>query len=58
MLFEEDWEHGTTTISGAVWKSLGSPSPIIRTGGDVKGTYSLDPNGDSFYLYTTKIPYI
>ena len=45
--FAEDWESGS--IDPARWNSWGSPSPLLQSGGNAIGNYSLDPNGDGQY---------
>ena len=43
-IFSEDWEDG---IDASIWKSWGSPTPVIQSGEGVGGTNAVDPNGDS-----------
>ena len=46
--FGEDWESGS--IDPARWNSWGIPLPVLDTGVNAVGNYSLDPNGDASYL--------
>ena len=46
--FAEDWESGS--IDTARWNSWGYPLPVLQSGGNAIGDYSLDPNGDASYL--------
>ena len=46
--FDDDWESGS--IASADWNSWGYPAPLLESGGNAEGNYSLDPNGDSSYL--------
>ena len=48
LLLEDDWESGS--IASADWISWGSPVPVLESGGNAAGNYSLDPNGDDYYL--------
>ena len=47
-LYSEDWESGS--IDAADWTKWGSPDPVLQSGGNAMGNYSLDPNGDHYYL--------
>ena len=44
--FAENWENG---LDAGLWKSWGSPSPVIRAGEGRNGTKGYDANGDGWY---------
>ncbi len=45
-MFREDWEND---IDPVVWKTWGSPVPLLRSGEGFNGTDGFDANGDSSY---------